>query len=592
MGMRGLRAKIAISITLFLLLGMFSINLVTMMTAQNTLMRSEAAKGQSIAWIMGDFLSSHPLWVDDDLRAESRPKIWAALEASGALSFLMIDRQNRQFSFGDHHQLAAEELVEVTRQAMNDAERRVHFTGSTFGLFWWQKKFLVISTPVAAEGIVQGAFSLVFSLQGIYQSLRHSQQILFLYIFLNTAILSFLGIYRVFKLYLQPLARLAKRAEDYKEDDGIVFAVRKEDNELQRLSAALNGLMRRLAADKEMLQQTVSSLEKANAELKKAQTEIIRAEKLASVGRLSAGIAHEIGNPIGIVTGYLDLLKQADLEPEERAEYMERAQQEIDRISTIIRQLLEISRPSPAGSHRVSVHGLLEDMTEVLNVQPFMSHVQVAIRLLARHDTVVADTNQLRQVFLNLIINAADAISARAEEPRGELVVATENRRDDGPAGGDGKPWLLVRFSDNGTGIAEENLRDVFDPFYTTKEPGKGTGLGLSVSFMIVESFGGRMEVDSKVGQGTTMTVALPVGRSAPRPVGPSPVDPSAGQPVAVQRVDGPCGMNSGRGSGNSGLPVDGPTGRPKIQFTRSTTKGCVTHAVRTIRPEDSGHRR
>ncbi|RPJ74676.1 MAG: hypothetical protein EHM15_04925 [Desulfobacteraceae bacterium] len=251
---------------------------------------------------------------------------------------------------------------------------------------------------------------------------------------------------------------------------------------------------------------------------------MIRAEKLASVGRLSAGIAHEIGNPIGIVTGYLDLLKQVDLAPEERVEYMERAQREIDRISTIIRQLLEISRPSPAGSHRVSVHSLLEDMAEVLNVQPFMSHVHFYLRLDAPDDAVVADTNQLRQVFLNLIINAADAISARNDVTRGELVVSTENRGTDGAVGGDGKPWLLVRFSDNGTGIAEENLRDVFDPFYTTKEPGKGTGLGLSVSFMIVESFGGRMEVDSTVGHGTTMTVVMPVSRSAGQPVAGRPV--------------------------------------------------------------------
>jgi signal transduction histidine kinase len=182
----------------------------------------------------------------------------------------------------------------------------------------------------------------------IYRSLRHSQQMLLVYIFVNTAILAFVGIYRVLGL-LQPLARLAQRAEDYKEDDEVLFSVRKEDNELQRLSSALNGLLRRLSAEKEKLRATVASLEAANAELKKAQTEIIRAEKLASVGRLSAGIAHEIGNPIGIVTGYLELLKQIDLPADERTEYLDRAEREIERISAIIRQLLEISRPSHGG---------------------------------------------------------------------------------------------------------------------------------------------------------------------------------------------------------------------------------------------------
>jgi signal transduction histidine kinase len=357
---------------------------------------------------------------------------------------------------------------------------------------------------------------------------------LFVYIFLNTALLSFVGIYRVFKLYLQPLARLAKRAEDYKGDDEIVFAVRKEDNELQRLSSALNGLMRRLAAEKEKLRQTVCSLERANTDLQKAQTEVIRAEKLASVGRLSAGIAHEIGNPIGIVTGYLELLKQGDLAPEERAEYMERAQKEIDRISAIIRQLLEISRTSPTGSHRVSVHALLDEMAQVLAVQPFMSHLHFAMRLDARHDVVAADTNQLRQVFLNLVINAADAIASRGSETRGELVVTTESRAGSSDPAGEETPWLLVRFRDNGTGIAKAHLRSIFDPFFTTKEPGKGTGLGLAVSFMIVESFGGRIEVESAVGHGTTMTVALPVVRRSP------PVDRlPAGPAKAALTVDG-----------------------------------------------------
>jgi signal transduction histidine kinase len=509
-GTRGLKTKIAISITLLLLLGMFSIDFVTMTTAQGSLVRSEVAKGLTTARLMADYFLTQSVW-EGDAPAAVRARLAEALEESGAVSFLMLDRDQRSFGYGVQHSAEAEDLFAVTRRTLLQGDRSVHFSGSIFGLFWWQKKFLVISSPLIADGGVQGAFSLVFPLHGIYQSLRNSQQVLFLYIFLNTALLSFFGIYRVFKLYLQPLARLAQRAEDYKGDDEIVFAVRKEDNELQRLSSALNGLMRRLAAEKEKLRQTVSSLEKANADLKKVQTNIIRAEKLASVGRLSAGIAHEIGNPLGIVTGYLELLRQEDLAPEERGEYMQRAQAEVDRISTIIRQLLEISRPSPVGWHRVSVHGLLEEMTQVLAVQPFMAHLNVVTLLEAGDDAVAANVNQLRQVFLNLVINAADAIAGRGRDAGGELVVSTESRIEAVGSAGAGKTWLLVRFRDNGTGIAAEHLRNIFDPFFTTKEPGKGTGLGLAVSFMIVESFGGSIEVESAVGQGTTVTVALPV---------------------------------------------------------------------------------
>jgi signal transduction histidine kinase len=255
----------------------------------------------------------------------------------------------------------------------------------------------------------------------------------------------------------------------------------------------------------------VSSLERANTELKKAQAEIVRAEKLASVGRLSAGIAHEIGNPIGIVAGYLELMKKNDITDDERIEYLDRAENEIERISTIIRQLLDISRPSPDGSRMVSVHALIREMTSVLKMQPFTSHVRLSIDLSAPNDNVTADPNQLRQVFLNLIINAADAISSKGPDASGDLIISTENATAAGRDCSDSTDWLHIHFRDNGIGIPEETQANIFDPFFTTKDPGKGTGLGLSVSFMIIGSAGGRMNVASEVEKGTMMTISLPL---------------------------------------------------------------------------------
>jgi len=317
--------------------------------------------------------------------------------------------------------------------------------------------------------------------------------------------------YQISKIYFRPLARLAKRAEDYNEDDQVMFAVRKEDNELHKLSKALNSMLRRIAADKETLKATVSSLEKANAELKQAQRDMIRAEKLASVGRLSAGIAHEIGNPIGIINGYLELLKQADVTRTEQIEYITRTENEINRINTIIRQLLDLARPSRSGAEIVSVHQIVQDMTDVFKFQPLMSDINWELMLEAEKDTIFADPGQLRQVFLNLILNASDAIALSDNRQRGKLRIQSRLVSRTLESGATEAATLQVILEDNGTGIPEEHLGNVFDPFFTTKEPGKGTGLGLSVSFMIVEGMGGTIQASSKEGQGTRMTLLLPL---------------------------------------------------------------------------------
>jgi signal transduction histidine kinase len=140
-----------------------------------------------------------------------------------------------------------------------------------------------------------------------------------------------------------------------------------------------------------------------------------------------------------------------------------------------------------------------------------MSNIELSLKLTAEDDTVLADSNQLRQVFLNLSINAADAISVAGEDTGGKLEITTALERDVDSDTNNPAARLKIMFIDDGSGIAEENLGNIFDPFFTTKDPGRGTGLGLSVSFMIVESLGGTMTVTSEAGRGTTMKISLPL---------------------------------------------------------------------------------
>jgi len=183
------------------------------------------------------------------------------------------------------------------------------------------------------------------------------------------------------------------------------------------------------------------------------------------------------------------------------------------------------------GAKAVAVHEIINDIVEVVRSQPLMANIGINQFLEATDDKVVADANQLRQVFLNLIINAADAMASGQKETQGELkimsnVILAEGEANPKTTGT--HAMLQIKYIDNGPGISPDALDNIFDPFFTTKQPGKGTGLGLSVSFMIVESMGGTIKAASEAGQGTTMTILLPLAdasQSREKGVGQQPAE-------------------------------------------------------------------
>ncbi len=399
------------------------------------------------------------------------------------------------------------DLIELTKQAIKTKKITKKLMGSAWGVFRKQKAHLIISSPVTVNNKLIGGISIVLNLQAIFRELRISQRVVLGYIWVNALILSIIGLYTLSRITVRPLKKLLESAETFNEENGAFFLNEKEASEFNQLSKALNRLVYKISQGKKELRRTVKSLEKANIDLKKAQNDIINAEKLASVGRLSAGIAHEIGNPISIVLGYLELLRQDDITEDERKDFIKRAENEINRINSIIRQLLDLSRPSTNMDMRaVAVHEIIHDIADVLKFQPAMSKIKIKTSLGAETDIVMADPSGLRQVFLNLMINATDAISS-SERPGGEITIETKTVKNENTGYG----FIEILFKDNGIGIPKENMGNLFDPFFTTKEPGKGTGLGLSVCYMIIEALGGKIKAESHEGQGTVMHISLPL---------------------------------------------------------------------------------
>ena len=340
------------------------------------------------------------------------------------------------------------------------------------------------------------------------------QKIVLFYIFLNTLFLGLFGFYFIYRSIIRPINRLVKRAEEFKEGDAFSLSSDTKQNEFGRLSRSLNTMLRRLDENKAELKTSISSLKKANFELQQAQEEIIRSEKLASVGKLASGIAHEIGNPIGIVLGYLGLLKSNDLKDEEKRDFINRIQSEIDRINRTIKNLLDFSRPSKGEMKVVSVHEIIGNMIDILKPQPMVSNSEIFLDKGAKEDKVLADPDKLKQVFLNLSMNAIDAMKVHRtenESPKNTLSIKTSLSQGTKTAKRISKNNLHIEFIDNGPGIPTENLTKIFDPFFTTKEPGEGTGLGLSVSLRIIEDMGGDIQAKSELGKGTKIIVILPV---------------------------------------------------------------------------------
>lgn len=250
-------------------------------------------------------------------------------------------------------------------------------------------------------------------------------------------------------------------------------------------------------------------LETAYADLKNAQRRLILAEKSTAIGRLAAGLAHEVGTPLNIISGRAEyLLDMAEGHPE-IGQGLKVIVQQIDRISSLIRQLLDFSREHTAVRTRVNLTEVLQAVLTLLQGPISKRHIRLEVRVPEDLPPVRADFNQLQQVFINLLMNSIDAITMRPEGPPrgGEIVIDLE--------GGPEEREVRVSVRDDGHGIREEHLDKVFDPFFSTKDVGAGTGLGLAVVYGIITEHGGTIDISSEWGHGTTVTFTLPVDGEA-----------------------------------------------------------------------------
>ena len=507
MAARGIKTKIGLNVIVLLLLSALITDILVVTVIQGVMMREAVSQSRRFTESIGRLFFSD-LAASQEITTKFKLVNTLILSQDRIQSIYIINDKGQTVYQRDVEAFPFSMVAQQTGKARQQRKAIAEEHGSVWSLFWWYPEAVSLSIPIFKQQNVQGVVSTIVPLTPIFAKLKKYHNPILIFLLINTAVLTVVGLYRIFKHYLRPIDRIVQQADDFQEESDIFFAFRHEDNELNRLSSSLNRMLTRIASDKKKLQATVTSLEQANTELKNTQREMISTEKMASVGRLAAGIAHEIGNPIGIVLGYLELLKQGGLGKKDKSDFLQRTEDEVQRISTIIRQLLDLARPKGGEKDHVAVNAVIADLVDVMQTQPVMGDIDIECRIEAENDMVWGKEDQLRQVFLNLLLNAADAIHSVDASEGGKIDIRTsimEGRDSVSP------PVLEVRISDTGNGIGPETLQNIFDPFYTTKEPGKGTGLGLSVSYMIIEGMGGTIRAESGPGQGATFKIELPL---------------------------------------------------------------------------------
>jgi two-component system NtrC family sensor kinase len=272
-------------------------------------------------------------------------------------------------------------------------------------------------------------------------------------------------------------------------------------DEMGTLALVMNEMTLGLKKSYDQLEEWGRTLEgkvaERSQELERIQAQLIRSEKLASLGELVAGIAHEINNPLTGILVFSSLISNdRRLDPALKND-LDTVIQETERCATIVKGLLDFSRESVPQKTWTSLNGILEASLALVKNQAQFQNINIVLDYSPDIPAILADPQQLEQVCINILLNASHAMSSG-----GILRIATDIAAD--------KSGVVVKIADTGCGIPEENLPKIFDPFFTTKET-SGTGLGLSVSYGIINSHGGTIEVESTVDVGTTFTIHLPI---------------------------------------------------------------------------------
>ena len=391
------------------------------------------------------------------------------------LYIMVLDAQGKVISHNDFTEYGKVYDDSLTRQAIEadmTTLQRFHDTVSGHDA-------IDVASPLSIGKKRWGTLKFAISLENLEKEIR-ALIIKVIALTLIALVIGFGAIIGLSKRFIGPITYLAKTMEKASGESLDVKVDIKGKDELALLGQSFNNMIMRIRS--------------ANEELRKAQEKLIQTEKLASIGVLSSGIAHEINNPLGGIFNCVNMLKEKGRGEESRQQYLALLHDGLQRIESTVGKLLWMSRKRVYGKEIINIKSVLDDVSSFIEYRMsdegiiYESEVDELL-------SVAMERNDLHHVLINLLINSMQAMN-------GKGIISVEAFRDE-------KGNAVIKIKDTGEGIDEENITRIFDPFYTTKQPGEGTGLGLWMTYDVIKNYGGEVDVSSQRGKGTVFTIKL-----------------------------------------------------------------------------------
>jgi two-component system, NtrC family, sensor kinase len=358
---------------------------------------------------------------------------------------------------------------------------------------------------------VLGVLDIVYSLEEIDRTVRRNTIAMVAFALGFVIVAAFCANFLVHRLVYRPLRDLEAGAKRISAGDLEHPIPVRGSNEFVELAASFNAMTAALRESRQELRDWAHTLEEKVEErtqkLRAAELGAARREKLASVGLLAAGIAHELNSPLTGILTFSSLLRKKIAEGSQDAEDLDLVIRETKRCSTIIRRLLDFAREKTPEKKYADLNRIIEEAVRIVERPAHLRDIEIVLDLAPDLRPIWIDEDLIKQVIVNIVVNAQHAI-----EDQGHIIIRSRlcpEPRSPEP-GAQAVPMVEVAIVDNGCGMPAQNLQRIFDPFFTTKGVGQGTGLGLSVSHGIVKAHGGAIEVESALGEGSTFRVYLP----------------------------------------------------------------------------------